>query len=312
MRVKQIVICDKEQSYVERLVRCLQGKKERTLQYIGITSCEDFPQVIDEGSLYLLGESFWEKEYIKEVEGRVMLLGNGYVPKELMGYPMIEKYQDSQGILRNIFQSQLWNRLVQEEGGYYQTTLKVTGIYSPNHHPDLVYYSLHYAKGLEGKVVLIPLLENGFYHFQDAYEVQSDLLDVIYLLEEQEEEFDIRGFIYRAYEMDLILPPYVSGGTSQLTKQQIEALLEVIQSRTDYDQVVLCFDCMTKDFLDLWKSFHSRLLLGEGSEQSQLAKRQFVENAKLYYGNDWQEMVKQVDLPVSNIYHPQQISLQAK
>ncbi|MCR5666697.1 MAG: hypothetical protein K6G01_07675 [Eubacterium sp.] len=307
MSIKRIVICDTEMSYVDRLLMKLQQKKDRNLQYIGITKEADFQGLDDGQSLYLMAEPFWKPAYIEGLKERVMLLGSGYVPKWLMGYPVIDKYQDYQGIVRSIFGSDLWNGFFSKDNQVFKSSLHITGIYAPSKHPDTVYYGISYAKHLEKKTLFVPILQNGFYFFSEQYEVQSDLLDVMYLMEMKEEEFDLRGFIYHAFGVELILPPYVSGAAGRLKREQIVKFLELVQMKTDYEEVVLCFDCLIEEFFELFDSFSKKILLEWDVHSAMLTQRQFEENIKMYYGKEREDTFIRVKLQETHAYDPDQI-----
>ncbi|SDB01717.1 hypothetical protein [Eubacterium oxidoreducens] len=307
MSIKQIVICDTQKVYVDRLLMRLQQQKERHLSYIGITNPDDFTKEDATSSLYLMAEPFWIPVLLEGIEHRTILLSGDYVPKWLMGYPVINKYQDYQNILRGIFGSELWNDFFAQDNKALQSSLSITGIYSPSAHPDVVYYAISYTKRLQKKSLFIPVLQNGFYIFCSQYEVQKDLLDVLYLMDMKGENFDLRGFIHKVFDVDVILPPFVSGAASRLGREQIVNLLRLVQQRTDYEEVVLCFDCLAEDYYELFDSFSKKILLESNGPYARHAQKQFQENIRLHYGADREDDYVHVELPVTQVYDPDQL-----
>lgn len=283
MGVKTIAVCDTEALYVSRFLLAAQGCFQPGIKMLGATSWSSIKSLEDEVDLWLLGETFWEEAFLQSHKGRCILLSGDFVPETLEEYTAILKYQAKDRILRELFRSEGFSRLVKGERKTETGNMEVAGVYSPDGSSEQMLFSLAYAswQADSRRVLYINLQENsGFYHL---FGQQTDVHigDLICLLRQQQTEPDLRGYIQQFGNLMMILPLWQGIQGAEITKEDIQKICGIAAKQNLCELLVIDWGRSITGFWDIFSGSDVKILITADNSIAQAARKQFLESMHL-------------------------------
>lgn len=264
MKDYKILICDKDESYLDALTKYLISSAG-DLNITTYSKVNLFKKTEKEFDLRLM-----TKEFIKELkpydknQGRLFqLLGSN--DEEIEGIEHIYKFQkmssfiDRLGILEE-------KRKIRSK---YNKNARITGIISPTHHNMSLPFSMVYAKicRQEGKVLFVDMSYLVSISNTDIVG-KRNLTDLLYAVDNPlGENIDIGKYVENYEGISCILPATDPEELWEIKKEQWESLLQELKS-SNYDVVIMAFGEYSKNFYDIVDNLDDLMLVGEDDSYS--------------------------------------------
>lgn len=283
MGVKTIAVCDTEALYVSRFLLAAQGSFQPGIKVLGATNWSSIKSLEDEVDLWLLGEPFWEETFLQRHKEQCILLSGDFIPETMEEYTAILKYQAKDRILRGLFRSGCFNRLVKGERKVETGSMEVAGVYSPDGSGVQMLFSLAYAfwQAESKKVLYINLQENsGFYHLF-GQKTDVHIGDLICLLRHQKSEPDLRGYIQQFGNLYMILPLWQGIQGAEITKEDIRNICRIAAKQRVCELLVIDWGMSITGFWNIFSDADTKIFMTEDNSISRAAKKQFIESMHL-------------------------------
>lgn len=281
MNKLSIAVCDKNQSYGERISIWFSVEQKMNFSGSFFTSRKVFQEQYNRKKfqIVLLGKEFIQESWIKEeIEQKKEVLWIYLCEDEeeieqiaLKQILIVEKYQPMSMLMRSVFE--YYEGYQKKDIRILERKGKILGWFSPEQSswqtPLAVTMASLLAK--QERVLYVSLKEcSGFGKwFQEEYE--RDLLDVMYFCQNAEERFEaeLRGCIYSLESMDYIPPVRDGQLLCELKEEDYIALLEMLELKSSYDTIILEVGAMFPGFFKIL-DVCSRIYIPQ--EQNILAK----------------------------------------
>jgi hypothetical protein len=281
--IKTIAVCDTEALYVSRFLLAVQGCFRPGIKVLGATNKSSVETLDGEVDLWLLGEPFWEEKFLERHREQCVLLSGNFVPETLAEYTTILKYQSKDQILRELFRSEVWNRMIKGERKTEAGGMETAGIYAPDGGSMQMLFSLAYAfrQAESKKVLYVNLQENsGFYHLF-AQKTDAHIGDLICLLRQQKTEPDLCGYIRQFENVSVLLPLWQGMQGAEVTKEDIQQICGIAAKQRICELLVIDWGRSIPGFWDVFSACHTRILVTADNSVARAAKKQFLESMHL-------------------------------
>lgn len=276
----RILICDGDKSYVEALVRFLIGCSQ-TFYVTYDTDPETFDRTRGNFEVALMTE-----EYIRRLEKkdtgllhiRHVIQLCGVMETGYRHYDSLYKFQPMSTFVDKL--QQVCERQNPVPARYPVETC-FHGIYSPMRHEMELPFSLVYSRFLaeSGKTLFLDLEENSVLGELTGKASECSLLDVIYELKQQKEDFHVGGYTEQYQGFSYISPVTNPSDLVGILEEEWLALFSSIR-RDGYANVVVLFGTLPQGFLNLVREIHVMYLLGKPGAYYQYGTMQFATSVK--------------------------------
>lgn len=306
-----IAFCETDENYRGRFVTYLMEHKAEEMAVHVFSDVRHFIEeakrckfdVILAGSgFFELAQALWERQFpvlylteeCQQVAEDISFQGK---KKEM---PRVFRYQNIDAIVHEIIAASQQN-MPEKLSELRLLQMEVVGIYSPCAHEMQMPFSLMMAgkRAAEGKKVLyINLMEcSGYLELFDL-EGERDMGDVLLKLRKHrlvpETFFQC---VYQTDEISYIPPFYNPENLRELTREDLEAIIEFIQKTTDFDVLLLDFGGILEKFskiLELCSALYCPMRQGYYYE---CRKNHFLEYLQETGGESLKQKISFVDLP---------------
>lgn len=304
MRLKKDIfaVCDTEVSYVLRLMEFIQQKQGAIFEVQAFTNVKSLCEFAEKQKISLLLIS--ARAMCQEVRalpvGRIMILSEGEMRKELEEYPCIYKYQAS-------------DSLVSEVMGYYavenQTApqalfkkdRRCMAVYSPVRRALKTSFALTLGQLLSRDRHVLYLNLESFSGFFPSMKQESDtdIADLMYFVKRGvgNVAYRLQGMVRSLGNLDYIPPAVSPMDIRSVTGAEWMTLLGEIETYSIYDTVILDFDEMVDGFLDILRHCDTIYMPVREDSLSVAKLRQYESFLKLCGYGDLTEKTRKLKLP---------------
>ena len=254
MKKITIALCEKQNTYRERLAEYLIQKKKGQLKVFTFSdrACFAKKERAEPFDIVLLGRGFGEVK--KREEGNslyIFLSETPDWPREQE--PAVFKYQSAEEILRNVFEYYL--KMEKINPYVCRKDKEIIGIYSPSRSRMQTPFALTLAQVFseEKKSLYVNLGEwAGFVNwFQEEY--RRDLADLLYLISYHGSQVQgiLECVIHSMNRMDYIPPMTDAQLLCRTGAEDYLTLLQLLVEKTGYEAIFLDFGFMIPGFFEL-------------------------------------------------------------
>ncbi len=245
MDVKVLAICDAEKQYALRLMEALCEKKNLDFQVRAFSDEIELEQFAADHPLeiLLINGRLMSKELEQFHIGKIILLSDGDVYEEFLGFDSIYKYQSADRILKELlcYCAEYARPLT---GMYYgKKEFEVHGVYSPIGRcgKSALAEALAEAFGKKKKTILLDLQSFSASLEQRSQEELWDLADMIYFLRQGKQTFlyKLGSIVQSKGSFDYILPMKAPADLRSVTLAEWTELLEKLSTDSEYQVVIL-------------------------------------------------------------------------
>lgn len=242
MKAKKMLICDSDAAYSKALGLYLMRSLEE-FQVVMYSDPGMFLADEEEYELALLGKEFiLQVNDMSPVEkkrfGKILFLSSQVGEAGFEAYESVFKFQDMNSFVNAIFSfagiEPVQTRTVVGDGRWI-------GIYSPIHHELQLPFALAYAKLLSAscRVLFVDMEANSIMKSLIECEEEHNLLDVLYLLEE--EKTDITEWVYPYDGLDILLPMANFGELTSVLEKDWDSFFSAVAT-AGYERMIVLFD----------------------------------------------------------------------
>ena len=254
---KIMALCDREEDYLYRLADYLEKKRVFPFEVYSFTEPDKLKEFIHryEVELLLVAENAYTEEMQLSVRHVVILNESGN--EAGCGVENINKYQASDGILRQIMESYTGGREEVPRRLATGNRMKIIGIYTPVRRCMQTTFALSMGQILAKKHKTLYLnfeFYSGFGYLLNR-EFQANIMDVLYYLncEKDKLAYKLEGLVQSMNGMDYI-PPVISyqelGG---ITGEQWIGLFAEIERISEYEYLILDLSEQMQGLFDIFR-----------------------------------------------------------
>lgn len=273
MRYSDILICDNDKDYVNDLIEYLMENKTNYNPMFSVTGCTDINEFkVFEGNFEygLLGGDYYK--YFNEESSKAKINKSFLLTEEPVDITETEtffKYQSMEKLDSILCVNKAWPNVDQE--------LKMYGIYSPSKHELSLEFSLCVCKklSLNSNLIFIDLSEVGILHRLLEIDIEEDLLDAIYMLE-NDENLDLGKYIYSFEGFSVFAPVLTPAQLPYISGNQWMRLFERIKEN-GYRQIVINFGVLCQGFSELVGMSEKLMVLEKAGEYYSIFEKEFME-----------------------------------
>ncbi len=286
MSEKNIVICDQEVKYAEKLMENIMERKEFAVKVYVCSTWENVKILSRDKNIHILviDETCAKKER-KGVEAeQIFVLTTGNFQNVSQDEKCVYKYQCVDQILSEILETYFERTKENMMRSVKKESVKMLAVYSPIHRAGKTSFSVEFGKELARckKVLYLNLEEYFGYGGIFTQADGGNLGDVLYYTRQENSNFGLRlGMLVRKMdELDYIPPMPVSLDLKEVLWEEWEVLLKQIVEDSVYEVILLDVgECVQGLFqmLDLCDRIYMPIL-EDSISQGKL--RQYEENLK--------------------------------
>lgn len=226
---KLVVILDDMPEYAERLAVYLNGRRSFPYRTVVFSAPEEIKGYVENGAVHaVLAAACFEKEVLEMViktDIRVFLFSE---TKEVRDGLFLYRYRSAKEIEKRL-----------TEPGKTERKLRVFGVYSPGGGVWLERLGREIAKRLAGgeNVLYLPFVPFGMF----GREHGDGLSELLFYIKQREEVLTERfeKLLQTGEEAHCIGPVRWSTELREIAKEDIESLLRFLETKTEYDSVIL-------------------------------------------------------------------------
>lgn len=301
-----VAIYEEDIYYANRLMDFLNAQEEFLLETVVFSKKESLQEYLSEHQITILLLSEWmdrsdlKNEHIKYK----IVLCEGILVKEEETEQVINKYQSAEHIMREILAFYVSKETLPFAYRYLPQyrNCEMISVYSPCGGSSKTTTAFVMAQVLsESKKVLYLNLEmfSGI-TFQSFQEVSSGLSDFIYYLKQRKSNLamKLQALVRKEGGVDLLYPAEHYNDLYALDIQDIQLLLEELQSATAYDVVIFDIGFMSDAILELLEASCCIYMPFSVSKRNQQKEERFFRFLKEEGKGYIKEKCRQIKVPV--------------
>ncbi|MDD6667269.1 MAG: hypothetical protein PUE58_04765 [Lachnospiraceae bacterium] len=276
----RILICDSDKSYVDALVRYLLGSGQRF--YVSYLT-EQAAYEKEEGAfdIGLMTEEYirlYENDREKKLHIRHVIQLCSTMEIGYRTYDSLYKFQSMNTFLDKL-SSMEWKNLPPQSR--YAGKTRIMGVYSPMRHELELPFALTYARFLaeKGKTIFLDIEENSILNQLVGREPECNLVDAIYEIEQQKDNFRIEVCLETYHGFSYLAPVSNPSELAHIREKQWLELIHQIQ-KSSFTNVVMLFGTLPQGFLSMLKEMNAIYLLGKAGSYYQTGTLQFAASVK--------------------------------
>ncbi|MBQ8559785.1 MAG: hypothetical protein IJ439_07390 [Tyzzerella sp.] len=245
MNEKNLVICDEEFRYAERLSENISGRSELALKIYTCTDLEHVMELLNDREIHILiiDEVFTQEERAKIQAEQVFVLTKEACKDLRSGEKEVSKFQSSDQILAEIFETYFETTNQNILKSVKKSTCKMIAVYSPIHRIGKTTFAVALGKELarKEKTLYLNMEEYAGVEGQFMKAEGRNLGDLLYYMRQENGNTPLRlsTMVGKLGELDYIPPILISTDLKEIKLEEWKQLLETILENSAYENVVL-------------------------------------------------------------------------
>lgn len=312
----KFVVCDREESYVERLVEYFKKKQRIPFEILAFTDREVFWSFVqkNEVEFLLVEREMADKERLKNVKGCVVILSGNIVESEWLHYPVICKYQSCDeifGEIMKIYSEWEEGREKKEKPMHLlKQGTKLFAVYSPVGRCGKTGFALTLGQILaeERPTLYLNLEPVAVFDWEMKTGEEANISDLIYFFRQDRQKFlyQLGSITKKIRKLDYI-PPGIGWDLGRVKTEEWIQLTQQIFQYTTYEMIVLDLDETVGDlplFLNFCHQIYMPIL------EDEIAKRKVIQYEELIQRSRNTEIfdkTKKIVVPFFNELAPEQL-----
>ncbi len=256
MKKEIFAVCDLEASYALKLMEFIQEKQGAAFEVQAFTKVKSLCEFAQnhEIALLLISAQAASREVRELPVGKMMILSEGEVRKELEEYPCVYKYQAS-------------DSLISEVMGYYavekrtashallKKNMRCIAVYSPIKRVLKTSFALTLGQILarDRRVLYLNLESFSGLSWMMEKEFGADVADLMYFVKRGHGNlvYKLQGIVQSIHNLDYVPPAPSPMDIRSVLCEEWLALMGEIQAYSAYDTMILDLDELTDGFLEI-------------------------------------------------------------
>lgn len=244
MRKSIFAICDLEASYAYNLMESICKRQGTSFEVQAFTSVNSLLAFAREQyiELLLISAAAMCDTLLKLSIGRIMILSEGKMMKEISDYPCIYKYQASDQIIAEVM-----NYYAVEQTpapmAVMKKNMEIVGIYSPVGRSSKTSFAITYGQLMarDRKTLYLNMEEYAGFEILMEEEYQADLADLLYFarLGSGNLVYRLGSLIHRLGNLDYIPPAFCPEDLRSIRPPEWGQLVRDLAEYSAYDVIIL-------------------------------------------------------------------------
>lgn len=245
MNEKNLVICDKESRYAEKLGENISARTELSLKIHTCTDLEHVMELLSDREIHILiiDEVFTQEKREKIQAEQVFVLTKEACKDLRSGEKEVYKFQSSDRILAEIFETYFETTNQNILKSVKKSTCKMIAVYSPIHRIGKTTFAVALGKELarKEKTLYLNLEEYAGVEGQFMKAEGRNLGDLLYYMRQENGNTALRlsTMLGKLEDLDYIPPILISTDLKEIKFEEWKQLLEAILENSVYENVVL-------------------------------------------------------------------------
>jgi len=238
----QLIICDREERYVERLADYISRKADSPFIVNVYTNTDCVPEMNGKGCILLISSSLLCEELQQLNTYTTIILNEGNLEKEYSGYLSLMKYQSAEKIysyLLDIY-TERNGALLDRSSVVMKSDTQILGVYSPIGRIGKTEFAIQLGKDMSDKYrVLYMTMEE----FSTISSEQEGLSDIIFHFKENKTNivFKIERSVFKEDGVDFLSPAACIFDVRELTKEEWISFFEELINFSPYERIIIDF-----------------------------------------------------------------------
>lgn len=303
MKRKTMAIVDGEHGYAYYFMEHFNQQGDFPFEMIAFTGKDVFVEYTNKNKvdLLLISEKLMEMGLEDLVEGKVILLSEGNIPKAFKNYESVYKYQSSEALIREVLTIYGKETKNLDSVIFSGKSSFLMGVYSPLARVRKTSFALVAGQILaEEKSTLYVNLEtySGFEDiFQENYEHTFD--ELLYYAKDRDTSFiyRLKSMVYHLGKLDYIAPAKNPKDFFSMNYGEWKDFFELLQSQGNYRIIIIDFGEGLEDLFHLLGLCDAIYMPVKDDKISRGKILQFENLMRMWDGIPILEKIKKISLP---------------
>lgn len=306
MNTGVLAIYDLEAGYADSLMQYINQKKSMPFRTVAFTNKDALYEYLRKNhiDILLIGTKDMEKKLEEEDIEKIILLSDGEIFSEYIGYASIYKYQSSEKIIREILECFIE---VNNKGRTLDMAkdVEIVAVYSPIKRIGQTTFALTMGQLLANnfRTLYINLEEFSAFDkvFHQSYE--GDLSDLMYFYKQNPDTLPIKlkAIIHTIHQLDYIPPLIYSKDLRNIETDKWMELIEAIADTGMYEKIIIDIGSMVADIFSILRCCNKVFMPVTGDAVSLMKISAFEEYILKSETNEIIEKLIKVDLPLTDV-----------
>jgi hypothetical protein len=310
MSTGTLAIYDLESGYADSLMQYISQKKSMPFRTVAFTAKNALYEYLEKNhiDILLIGADNMEKELEDEDIERIILLTNGTIFSEYIGYASIYKYQSSEKIIKEVLDYFVDVNCSRQKIFDRGKDVEITAVYSPIKRTGQTTFALVMGQLLATKfrTLYINLEEFSAFDkvFQQCYE--GDLSDLMYFYKQNPDTLPIKlkTIVQTIHQLDYIPPLIYSKDLRNIETGKWIEMMEAVAGTGMYEKIIIDISSAVSDVFSMLKFCDKVFMPIAGDAVSLMKVSAFEEYILKSEGDEIMEKMVKVKIPLTKTDNP--------
>ena len=257
MSVSVLAIYDLESGYADSLMQYINQKQSMPFKTVAFTNKNALYEYLKEHhiDILLIAANDMERELEEEDIEKIILLSNGEIFSEYIGYASIYKYQSSEKIIREVLEYFVEVHNIENIISNVPKEVEIVAVYSPVRRTGQTIFSLTMGQILANDFATLYINLEEFSAFDKVFHqsYEGDLSDLMYFYKQSPEILPIKlkAIVSTMHQLDYIPPMVYSKDLRNLDTGQWVKLIEAIAVTGMYEKIVIDMSSVVADVFSI-------------------------------------------------------------
>lgn len=257
MRTGVLAIYDLESGYADSLMQYINQKHSMPFKTIAFTNKKALYKYLKENyiDILLIAATDMEKALEDENIEKIILLSNGKIFSEYIGYASIYKYQSSEKIIKEILDYFVEVHSDDKILPDVSKDVEIVAVYSPVKRTGQTIFSLTLGQVLANDFTTLYINLEEFSAFDKIFHqnYEGDLSDLMYFYKQSPDTLPIKlkAIVNTLHQLDYIPPLVYSKDLRNIKTEKWIELIEAIAATGMYEKIILDISSMVGDIFTM-------------------------------------------------------------
>lgn len=243
MNEKNLVICDHEIRYANKLGEQISKREELAVKVFACSSLEKVSQLAKEKQIHIfvVDEGYVYEKRSKVNADQVFVMGRGRVLDLGEQEHAVGKYQCADEIIRELFEVYIERTRENVMRGFQKNEGRVVAVYSPIHRIGKTRFALAFGKECAKKKRTLYLNFEEYSGWQEEFQKGMNMGDLLYYVRQGNGNAGVRlqSAVRKMDDMDYVLPIPMALDMKETTQKEWEELLKEVLKNSVYELIIL-------------------------------------------------------------------------
>lgn len=257
MNTGVLAIYDLESGYADSLMQYINQKQSMPFRTLAFTDKNALYEYLEKYhiDILLIASKDMERKLEEEDIGKIILLSNGEIFSEYIGYASIYKYQSSEKIIREVLDYFVDVRGNERAISNVAKDTEVVAVYSPIRRSGQTIFSLTMGQILANDFRTLYINLEEFSAFDKIFHqsFQGDLSDLMYFYKQNPDTLPIKlkAIVNTIGQLDYIPPLVYSKDLRNITTDKWMGLIDAIAATGMYEKIIIDVSNIVSDIFSI-------------------------------------------------------------